>query len=103
MNVAKFLLVIFELFGWLAVIAGCLASFYGVFAEGNMTTAGLGLGITASGLLVCAVAQFMMATIVTAENTTEIKSLLAKLIDQNTRQDTQPKLSTGYPSKPIAR
>ena len=103
MDVAKFLIVIFMFLGWLVVIVGCLASFYGVFAEENMTTAGLGLGIAASGLLICGAAQFMMATIITAENTTEIKSLLTKLIDQNTKQDNEPKLSTGFPTKPIVR
>lgn len=95
MNIAKFLLVIVMLFGWLAIISGFITSLYGVFVKLDADIATVGLIIAAPGLFVCAGAQFMMATIVTAENTTEIKDLLDKLIDQNAKRDTQsaPKLS----------
>ena len=100
MNVAKVLLITMNIVGWIAVIIGCLIAFTEA-SEQDLTGILAGIGIAASGLLICAAAQFMMATIVTAENTTEIKNLLTKLIDQNTKQDTQPKQSTGYPTKQI--
>ena len=102
-GIAKTLLVLLLLVGAVACGFGILIMVLDPLlthgAMGNMVEGAI---LIAGGLFTCATTQFALATIVTAENTTEIKNLLTKLVDQNTKQSVQP-IFTGYPSKPIGR